>query len=182
MMKELLAIFGLHWGLIPLAMMNLGMLGYDTILTGAFGASFAQTAVVLAMYFKLKNKKEKEKELCMPAVISGICGVTEPAIYGLTLPKKTPFIYSMIGGAVGGAIMGAMNVKGYIMGGLGIFGVVNYINPTNNDASGMFASFICIAASMIVGFVLTYFFWKDNSVVEEENTIKTKIYQWEKKL
>ena len=169
---QALVIFGLHWGLIPLAMMNLGMLGYDTILTGMFGASFAQTAVVFAMYFKLKNKKEKE--LCMPAVISGICGVTEPAIYGLSLPKKTPFIYSMIGGAAGGAIMGAMSVKGYTMGGLGIFGVVNYINPANNDASGMFASFICIAVSMVVGFVLTYFFWKDNSVVEEENKIGNK--------
>lgn len=167
---QALVIFGLHWGLIPLTMMNLGMLGYDTILTGMFGASFAQTAVVFAMYFKLKNKKEKE--LCMPAVISGICGVTEPAIYGLSLPKKTPFIYSMIGGAAGGAIMGAMNAKLYTMGGLGIFGVVNFINPANNDASGMFASFISIAVSMAVGFILTFFLWKDKSSVEEENINK----------
>lgn len=169
---QLLVIFGLHWGLIPLAMVNLGTLGYDTILTGMFGASFAQTAVVFAMFFKLKNKKEKE--LCMPAVISGICGVTEPAIYGITLPKKAPFIYSMIGGAAGGAVMGAMQAKGYTMGGLGIFGVVNYINPTNNDASGMFASFICIAVSAVVGFVLTYFFWKDKSVLVEENISNSK--------
>lgn len=170
---QVLVIFGLHWGLIPLAMMNLGMLGYDTILTGMFGASFAQTAVVIAMYFKLKDKKQKA--LCLPAIVSGICGVTEPAIYGFSLPKKTPFIYSMIGGAVGGAIMGAMNVKSYTMGGLGIFGVVNYINTANNDASGMFASFICIAVSMAVGFVLTYFLWKDNSVVEQDSKKKIEM-------
>ena len=49
-------------------------------------ASFAQTAVVVAMYFKLRDKKMKA--LCPPAIISGIFGVTEPAIYGITLPKR----------------------------------------------------------------------------------------------
>lgn len=163
---QALVIFGLHWSLIPLAMINLGMYGFDTALTGMFGASFAQTAVVAAMYFKLKDKKIKE--LCIPAVISGMCGVTEPAIYGITLPKKTPFIYSMIGGAVGGAVMNLMSVRSYTMGGLGIFGVMNYINPETGDASGMVASFICILASMVVGFLLTFFFWTDDTVVEEQ--------------
>ena len=59
-------------------MSNMMTMGFDTILAGSFGASFAQTAVVAAMYFKLKDKKVKE--LCIPAVISGFCGVTEPAI------------------------------------------------------------------------------------------------------
>ena len=68
-----------------------------------------------------------------------------------------------------------MNVKSYTMGGLGIFGVVNYINTANNDASGMFASFICIAVSMAVGFVLTYFLWKDNSVVEQDSKKKIEM-------
>ncbi|MEG0329755.1 MAG: beta-glucoside-specific PTS transporter subunit IIABC [Longicatena sp.] len=159
---QVLVIFGLHWSLIPLSMMNLGMYGFDTVMVGFFGASFAQTAVVAAMYFKLKDKKVRE--LCIPAVISGICGVTEPAIYGITLPKKTPFIFSMIGGAAGGVVMGLMSAKSYTMGGMGIFGVVNFINTKTGDASGMYASFICIAVSMIVGFLLTFFFWKDKSV------------------
>ena len=51
------------------------------------------------MYFKLKDKKTKD--LCIPAIISGIFGVTEPAIYGLSLPRKKPFIISCIGGALG---------------------------------------------------------------------------------
>ncbi|MDL0417528.1 PTS beta-glucoside transporter subunit IIABC, partial [Clostridioides difficile] len=71
---QVLVIFGLHWGLVPIAMSNLMTMGFDTILVGVFVPSFAQTAVVAAMYFKLKDKKIKE--LCIPAVISGICGVT----------------------------------------------------------------------------------------------------------
>lgn len=173
---QVLVIFGLHWSLIPLAMANLGVMGYDTILVGMFGATFAQTAVVIAMYFKLKDKKLKD--LCIPAAISGFCGVTEPAIYGLTLPKKTPFIFSMIGAAAGAIVMGLAGVKGFTMGGLGIFGVVNYIDTVSKDASGMYAAFICIAVSAIVGFALTFFFWKDKSIEEPvviEKTSNTKM-------
>lgn len=46
-----------------------------------FGASFAQIGAVLAVFFKTRNKKIKS--LSIPAFISGIFGVTEPAIYGL---------------------------------------------------------------------------------------------------
>lgn len=168
---QALVMFGLHWALVPMMLINVTSLGYDAAVQGMFGCSFAQTAVVAAMFFKLKDKKLKA--LCPVAIVSGICGVTEPAIYGLSLPKKTPFLYSMIGGAAGGAIMGAMSVKMYTSGGLGIFGVVNYISPTG-DASGMYASFICIAVSMIVAFLLTFFFWNDNSVVEDEVTLEKK--------
>ncbi|WOW21250.1 beta-glucoside-specific PTS transporter subunit IIABC [Clostridioides difficile] len=161
---QVLVIFGLHWGLVPIAMSNLMTMGFDTILVGAFVPSFAQTAVVAAMYFKLKDKKIKE--LCIPAVISGICGVTEPAIYGITLPRKTPFIYSCVGGGVAGAVMGIMNVKSYVMGGLGIFGIPNYINPTTGDMKGVYATIIAIIVAIVVGFVLTLFFWKEDAIVE----------------
>ncbi|GLC82422.1 beta-glucoside-specific PTS transporter subunit IIABC [Lacrimispora brassicae] len=164
---QVLVIFGLHWAVIPMAIIQLSELGYSNVLSGTFGASFAQTACVLAMYFKLKDKKTKS--LCIPAVISGICGVTEPAIYGITLPKKLPFIFSMIGGAAGGAVITAMGTNSYTMGGLGIFGVVNFINNETGDASGMFHSFICIIVSSLVGFLLTFFFWNDKEEPVEES-------------
>ncbi|HCO06082.1 MAG TPA: PTS glucose transporter subunit IIA, partial [Enterococcus faecalis] len=169
---QVLVIFGLHWSVVPLAIMQVTQEGSSQVLTGSFAASFAQTAVVLAMFFKLKDKKLKA--LCPPAIISGIFGVTEPAIYGITLPKKWPFIYSMIGGAVGGLYLMINNVTAYTMGGLGIFGVLNFIN--GDDASGMIQSFIAIAIAAVVGFGLTFFFWKDNTVEEEEVIIdKTTI-------
>ncbi|WP_195251171.1 beta-glucoside-specific PTS transporter subunit IIABC [Romboutsia sp. 1001713B170207_170306_H8] len=167
---QALVIFGLHWGLIPIAISNMMTMGFDTILVGAFAPSFAQTAVVAAMYFKLKDKKIKE--LCIPAVISGICGVTEPAIYGITLPRKKPFIYSCIGGAAAGAVMGVMNIKGYVMGGLGIFGIPNYINPATGDMTGVYTSIVAAIVAAIVGFVLTFLLWKDDTVVEESNDNK----------
>ena len=169
---QCLVIFGLHWGLIPIAMVNMMTTGSDPILAGMFGASFAQTAVVGAMYFKLKDKKTKA--LCIPAFVSGMCGITEPAIYGITLPRKKPFILSCIGGAAGGAVMGLMGVQGYIMGGFGIFGVANYINTATGESSGAIVSLVCIAVSMVVGFLLTLLFWKDDTVVEDVKANNTQ--------
>jgi PTS system beta-glucosides-specific IIC component len=168
---QVLVIFGLHWSVVPIAIMQVTQEGMSQVLVGIFGASFAQTAVVAAMYFKLKDKKLKA--LCPPAIISGIFGVTEPAIYGITLPKKKPFIYSMIGGSISGVYMMINQVTGYTVGGLGIFGVVSFIN--GNDASGMFQSFIGIAIAMVVGFGLTFFFWKDDA--EETEYEKTELKQ-----
>lgn len=164
---QVLVIFGLHWSIVPLAIMQVTMEGSSMILTGTFGASFAQTAVVLAMYFKLKDKNLKA--LCPPAIISGFFGVTEPAIYGITLPKKTPFVFSMIGGAVSGLFLMVSQVTAYTSGGLGIFGIFNYISPEGN-ARGMWTSLIAIGIAAVVGFALTMVFWKDKTVIADEKT------------
>lgn len=162
---QCLVIFGLHWALVPMDMVNLGNLGFDTILPGMTGTTFAATGIMIATY--LKTKDPNKKALAIPATISAFCGVTEPAIYGFLLPEKTPFVFSCIGGAVGGAIMGALNAKMYVMGGLGIFSVVSYISP-EGEASGLVAALICGAVSMLVGFLLAFFFGKkeDNKVIE----------------
>lgn len=168
---QCLVIFGLHWALVPMAMVNIGNLGYDTILPGMLGTIFAATGVLAAMYLKLKD--ENKKALAIPGVISAFCGVTEPAIYGFLLPEKTPFVFSCIGGAVGGAIMGTVAVKQYVIGGLGIFSVVNFISPKGN-ATGMIVSLIAGAISLVVGFVLTMIFYKTNDQ-QVENKEVTKL-------
>ena len=72
------------------------------MLAYSFVPSFAQIGVVLAIYLKTKDKKLKD--IALPAFFSGIFGVTEPAIYGVTLPRIKMFVISCIGGAVGAAI------------------------------------------------------------------------------
>ncbi|MBC1417946.1 beta-glucoside-specific PTS transporter subunit IIABC [Listeria fleischmannii] len=151
---QVFVIFGLHWGLIPIAINNLTQLHYDPILAMSFGASFAQIGAVLAVMLKTKN--QKLKSLSVPAFISGIFGVTEPAIYGVTLPLKKPFIMSCIGGAVAGVIIGFSEVKSYIMGGLGIFGFPNFIKPGSPVDSTMWAVVIAVIVAFILGFILTY--------------------------
>ncbi|MGL5416252.1 MAG: beta-glucoside-specific PTS transporter subunit IIABC [Clostridium sp.] len=155
---QVFVIFGLHWGLIPIAILNLTTQGFDSILALSFVASFAQTAVVMAIFLRTKDKKLKS--LSIPAVISGLFGVTEPAIYGITLPRIKTFIISCIGAGVGGAIIGFAEVKGYVMGGLGVFGFFNFINP-NGDTSKVFSAMIAVLVGMAVSFVLTLILYKE---------------------
>ena len=101
-------MFGLHWGLVPIMIQNIVTFGADPVINTMFGASFAQIGVVLAII--LKTKDLKLKGIAIPAFLSGIFGVTEPAIYGVTLPRKKFFIISCISGAIGGAIFGFLGV------------------------------------------------------------------------
>jgi len=156
---QVLVIFGLHWGVVPIALNNMMTLGFDTVLSGVFAASFAQTAVIIAIFIKTKDKKLKT--LAIPAIVSGFFGVTEPAIYGITLPKKKPFVISCIGAAIGGAIAGFTNLTGYTLGGLGIFGFTGYINTSNGDTRGVLYAAIAALVAMMVSFVLTMVTYRD---------------------
>ncbi|EAG3572948.1 PTS beta-glucoside transporter subunit IIABC [Listeria monocytogenes] len=170
---QVFVIFGLHWGLVPVAINNLTVLGHDPILAMTFGASFAQIGAVLAVFFKSRNKKIKS--LSIPAFISGIFGVTEPAIYGVTLPLKKPFIMSCIAGGIGGGIIGFAGSQTYIMGGLGIFGLPNFFKPGSGISGEFWWVVIAIVISFILGFILTYVVgFKDPAdvVVEQSNTVE----------
>lgn len=157
---QVLVIFGLHWGLVPLGLINYATLGYDFILSPYFCVSFAQTFVVLAML--LKTRDDKLKKIALPAFISGIFGVTEPAIYGVTLPKKKPFIYSCIGGAIGGGLIGFMGARSYTMGGLGLFGLPSYIDTVGDTGiQSLIYVVIGTVIASVIGFVLTWVLYKD---------------------
>ena len=172
---QILVIFGLHWAIIPIYLLNLSTQGYDSFMQPYFAVSFAQTAVVVAMFLKTKDKKLKS--LCIPAAVSGLFGVTEPAIYGITLPKKMPFIISCIGGAFGGALIGFGDVKKYMSGALGLFGFTAFINPANNDASSVpwVAAGSVLAA--VTAFIMCFILYKDgeSGKKEEKEFIPEKI-------
>jgi PTS system beta-glucosides-specific IIC component len=164
---QVFVIFGLHWGFIPIVINNLTVLKYDPILPAVLGASFAQTGVVLAVLLKTKNSKLKS--LSIPAFISGIFGVTEPAIYGITLPRKKPFVLSCVAAAVGGAITGFAGSKLYVLGGLGIFAIPSYLSPAGVDR-GFYGAVGSIVVSFVLGFLLMFF----GGFKDEEQDSKSK--------
>ena len=158
---QVLVIFGLHWALVPLAILNYGTLGYDNVLSPYFCVSFAQSMAVLGIICKTKDKKLKD--MAVPAFVSGMFGVTEPCIYGITLPKKKPFIISCIGGAVGGGIIGFAGVKSYSMVGLGLFGLPSYIDGANQSMYSLIWVCIGTLVAMAVSFILTFITYKDDA-------------------
>ena len=158
---QVFVMFGLHWGLVPIMIQNIVTFGADPVINTMFGASFAQIGVVLAIM--LRTKDTKLKGIALPAFLSGIFGVTEPAIYGVTLPRKKFFIISCIGGAVGGAIFGLLGIKSFMFGGLGVFQFPCFIDPSTNDLSGMYNALIVAAVSFAIGFGLSFPLYKDDA-------------------
>lgn len=156
---QVLVMFGLHWAIIPLEINNLSTLVYDATLVGMFGCTFAQCGAVLAIMLKTKN--QKTRSLCGPALISGIAGVTEPAIYGITLPKKKPFIVTCVVGAITGAGLAFCGVLERQAAGLGIFGYTAYIDTANNDISGMIWAIVWSAVAAILAFIIVFFTYSD---------------------
>ncbi|SFO90400.1 beta-glucoside-specific PTS transporter subunit IIABC [Salibacterium halotolerans] len=152
---QVFVMFGLHWGLVPIGLNNISVNGSDPILAYISATSLATTGVVLGVLVKTKQKQLKS--LSIPAAISSVFGVSEPAIYGITLPLKKPFIITLITSAIGGAVMGLMGTRVYMLGGLGIFGIPSKIGPDGLDM-GFWGGMIAMGLNVIVGFLLTYFF------------------------
>lgn len=155
---QILVIFGLHWGFIPVYINNIMTLGYDNVMMPFFACTFATSAAVLAVFFKTKDRKLKE--MALPNFISGIFGVTEPAIYGITLPLKTPFIISCIAGCIGGGFYGAFNFRKFMMGGMGIFEFPAMIEP-DGSMGNLIVAVTGVVITMVIAFVATMVFYKD---------------------
>lgn len=162
---QILVMFGLHWAIVPFAIIALSQGNPTALLTPTGSLSFAQTGAVLAVMMKTKNAKLKK--LSIPAFISGIFGVTEPAIYGITLPKKKPFWVSCVVGGVTGAIAMALGMQGYQMGGLGIFRYTSSISPEGDIKFAIYAM-ILDACAFVAGFALAYAVGFE----DDESTIK----------
>ena len=124
-----LVIFGLHWSLVPIAMINMTQ-GGDIILAAMLGTTFANSGSIAGIWLKTKDKKIKG--LSPAAFISAVAGVTEPAIYGILLPKKWPFIRGCVISGIGGAVLGFLGAKVYQMAGLGVFAYTGFIDTVNN--------------------------------------------------
>lgn len=104
-----MVIFGFHWSFILVAMNNVALNGYDTVLALIAAAVFAQAGAALAVGIKSKDKTFRA--LCFSAVISACFGVTEPAMFGVNLPRKKPMIAVCVGGGIGGLMAGIAGAR-----------------------------------------------------------------------
>ncbi|QUG85180.1 beta-glucoside-specific PTS transporter subunit IIABC [Bacillus nitratireducens] len=159
---QILVIFGIHWGFIPVYLNNIMTMGYDNVMMPFFACTFATAGVVLAILFKTKDKKMKEMSL--PNFLSSIFGVTEPAIYGILLPLKKPFIISCIAGGIGGGFYGFFDLRKFMAGGMGIFELPAMIEP-DGAMGNLIVAVIGIVISMVVAFILTMIVYKDKETV-----------------
>ena len=153
---QVMVLFGIHQALTSFSFMSLLEGNPDYIMAIGCTVSFAQCGVVLAMY--LKSKDDELKSLALPSFISGMFGVTEPAIYGVTLPRIKMFILSCVGGAVCGAFMMITNTMMYSFSGLGVFAILGLLNPANPN---VVVAALCAIVPFVFSFVAAWFLYSE---------------------
>ncbi|MEJ8764352.1 beta-glucoside-specific PTS transporter subunit IIABC [Oceanobacillus sp. HCA-5259] len=154
----LLVATGTHYGLVPIGINNRMTLGYDTVIyPGMLASNVSQGAAAIGV--GIKSKDSTVKQLAYSAGLTGLFGITEPALYGVNLRFKTPLYAAMIGGAVGGLFMGILRVRNFSGGSPGLLTLPSYIG----DDTLSFFYFACIGAviSIVVTFIATLFLYKD---------------------
>ena len=168
--SPLLVMTGMHYGLIPIGINNLATAGFDTVVgPGMLGSNIAQGAAALAVACKTKNPELKQ--LASSAGITGVCGITEPAMYGVTLKLKKPLIGVMIGGGVSGLFLGIFGVGRYTSGSPGLLALPGYIGT--DGFRNIILACVGAAIAFVVSFVVTYLVGFED-VVEDEKTQEVK--------
>ncbi len=152
---QVCVIFGLHWGFVPIMLNNLTVLGHDTLIPLLLPAVIGQAGAALGVF--LRTRDAKLKMLSGSAVTAGIFGITEPAVYGVTLPYRRPFIFGCIAGAIGGAVIGYYQSAVYSMGLGNIFIFTQMIPPSGIDNT-VWGAMIGTLLAFAIATILTWMF------------------------
>lgn len=149
----IMVMFGLHNGVAPLGVMQMGELGYDSIFgPGCVCSNIAQATASAVVALRTKDKKMKQ--LATSGSITAYMGITEPTLYGVNLPKKYPLIASMIGGAAGGLYAGLTHTHRFATGSSGLPAVFLYIG--NDTMTYFYNILIALVISFVVTAIVTY--------------------------
>ena len=174
---QVVVIFGVHWGITPVVLANFDMYGCDTFQAFQTIAVVAQVAAAFGVFIKSRNKEFKG--IALSAGATGLFGITEPTIYGVTLRLKKPFICGCVGGAIGAAVMSFFHSAYYAYAGLP--GPLTVVNAISKDAPMSFtgeligcavAAVIAIVLIQVIGFDDPA---SDDTEVADEKTITEEV-------
>ena len=162
---------GMHWAFVPASMLGISGVGYDLMLLPAMLCSnTAQAGATFGAAFKTKDKEMKK--MAFPAAVSALlAGVTEPAMYGVTLKLKKPMVAACISGGIGGLIVGILQVKSYAFVTPSMTSLVQFISQ--DGGKNFLYAVIIFAVTLVLSFVLSFILTKGEA--EEEAAEETEL-------
>lgn len=168
-----LVMTGTHYGLIPIGINNIATAGFDTIVgPGMLGSNIAQGGAAFAVALRTKNKLMRQE--AYSSGITAVCGITEPALYGVNLKLKKPLIAVSIGGAASGLYLGIMGVGRYTSGSPGLLALPGYIGTEGltNITHAVIGSAIALVVSFIATLIIGFDEPKESETASEGNEKK----------
>lgn len=168
---QVVVIFGVHWGITPVVLANFEMYGRDSFQAFQTIAVVAQVGAVLGVFLKAKSKELKS--VSMSAFITGIFGITEPAIYGVTLRFKKPFIFGCISGAIGAVV--ASFFQPYYFAYAGLPSLLTIVNGISDKVPTSFIGLVIGCAIAIIGSVTLVQIFGFGETPTEDHEIKKEL-------
>lgn len=173
---------GMHKTLLPYAITTYGQLGYEALyMPASLAHNISESGACFAV--ALKSKDEDLKQTALSAGISALMGITEPALYGVTLQNKKAMIGVVLSGAISGMLMGLFVVKAFIIVGPGLASMSMFVDAAN--ASNFMYACIGFAVALLGSFIITFVLWKDSdsdSDVEEDASVVEELTEEEKEV
>lgn len=173
---------GMHKTLLPYAITTYGQLGYEALyMPASLAHNISESGACFAV--ALKSKDEDLKQTALSAGISALMGITEPALYGVTLQNKKAMMGVVLSGAISGMLMGLFVVKAFIIVGPGLASMSMFVDAANG--SNFMYACIGFAVALLGSFIITFVLWKDSdsdSDVEEDASVVEELTEEEKEV
>ncbi|MEK5271559.1 PTS beta-glucoside transporter subunit IIBCA [Aeribacillus sp. FSL K6-8394] len=167
---QVLVILGIHWGIVPIFINNIATKGIDYIKPATAPSVFSQAGASLGVMLKTKNKKLRA--LAASTTVTALFGITEPAVYGVTLRFKRPFIAAVISAAVGGGMIGYFGSVAVAPGAPGLLTLPVFIGEDMKAFYGLLAA---VTVTFVLSAVLTYILGFEDPVEEIEQVKNEEI-------
>lgn len=167
-LTPLLVMTGTNQALFPLCIASVASIGYDAfVLPGMLAANVAVGASALAV--SITSKESKQKQLALSAGITGVVGITEPAIFGVLIKNKIALLSTMVSAGISGAFAGLVSLKQYAIVSPGIASLPTFIHASNGSVDNNFyMAVITLLMSAILSFGLTFLITKKMTKPEDD--------------
>ncbi|WP_304937766.1 glucose PTS transporter subunit IIA, partial [Dubosiella newyorkensis] len=162
---QILVMFGIHSLIVMFAFYAVMAGNPSLMLASTWTVCFGIVGILLATF--AKSRDQQVKSAALPAAVSAVFGVTEPGMYGIVVPRKVLLGISCIAGACAGLVVGVFNMKIYSYAGMGVIGLLSFLNPENPQ---FFPIVLAVLVPLFVGFGLTTILYKD-----EKSTVKEQL-------
>lgn len=163
---QVFVMFGMHWGFVPIMFLNIEQYGFDVMVPMLLPAVLAQGGAALAV--AIRTKDTKLRSLGISATITSLFGITEPTVYGVTLPLKKPFVVACLSAGIGGAMIGFAGVKAFSSGLVSLLTIPTFISTNQAVESNVTMAIIATALSFVLAFVGTLIVGFDETVQDEK--------------
>lgn len=163
---QVFVMFGMHWGFVPIMFLNIEQYGFDVMVPMLLPAVLAQGGAALAV--AIRTKDTKLRSLGISSTITSLFGITEPTVYGVTLPLKKPFVVACLSAGIGGAMIGFAGVKAFSSGLVSLLTIPTFISTNQAVESNVTMTILATALSFVLAFVGTLIVGFDETVQDEK--------------